>query len=160
MVKILANLINYLLSFPILFGFLWAMGVFQGWPLLWLPVIIVIHLLFIEGLVLMLATINVFFRDVQHILSNLLTLWFFLTPILYPLSQVPGPFNKWVLFNPMALITLAYQDVFFYNRNPDLRFLLSLFILSLRSAGDRHDSFLNAIKKPLPRKSNHRCLRP
>ncbi len=46
------------------------MGVYQGWPLLWLPVIILLHLLFIEGLVLILATINVFFRDVQHILSN------------------------------------------------------------------------------------------
>ena len=135
-VKILANLINYLLSFPILFGFLWAMGVYQGWPLLWLPIIIVLHLLFIEGLVLILAAVNVFFRDVQHILSNLLTLWFFLTPILYPLSQVPSPFNKWALFNPMAQITLAYQDVFFYNRNPDLRFLsiftgLSLLILGI-----------------------------
>jgi lipopolysaccharide transport system permease protein len=130
-VKILANLINYLFSFPILFGFLWAMGVFQGWPLLWLPLIIGLHLLFIVGLVLILATINVFFRDVQHILSNLLLLWFFLTPILYPLSQIPRPFNQLVVFNPMALITLAYQDVFFYNRHPDLRFLSIFMGLSL-----------------------------
>jgi lipopolysaccharide transport system permease protein len=130
-VKILSNLINYLLSLPILFGFLWAMGVYQGWPMFWLPVIIVLHLFFIEGLVLILATVNVFFRDVQHILSNLLTLWFFLTPILYPLSQVPRPFNKWALLNPVAQITLAYQNVFFYNRNPDLRFLFVFMGLSL-----------------------------
>jgi lipopolysaccharide transport system permease protein len=134
-VKVLANLINYLLSFPILFGFLWAMGVYQGWPLFWLPVITLFHLLFIEGLVLILATINVFFRDVQHILSNLLTLCFFLTPILYPLSQVPSPFNKWVLFNPIAQITQAYQDVFFYNRNPDLRILSVFLVLSLLLLG-------------------------
>jgi lipopolysaccharide transport system permease protein len=134
-VKLLANLINYLLSFPILFGFLWAMGVYQGWPMLWLPIIIGLHLLFIEGLVLILATVNVFFRDVQHILSNLLTLWFFLTPILYPLSQVPRPFNQWVPFNPTAQITMAYQDIFFYNRNPDLRFLLAFMGLSLLLLG-------------------------
>jgi lipopolysaccharide transport system permease protein len=123
MVKILSGLINYLLSLPILFIFLWFMGVYQSWLLLWLPVLIMLHLLFIFGLVLILAGINVFFRDVQHILTNLLTLWFFLTPILYPLSQVPPPFTKWVLLNPMAQITLAYQDIFFYNRQPDLRIL-------------------------------------
>ena len=130
-VKILTNLANYLLSFPILFGFLWAMGVYPGWPLFWVPVIIFIHLLFIQGLVLILAAVNVFFRDVQHILSNLLTLWFFLTPILYPLAQVPKPFDRWALINPMAQITTAYQDVFFYNRNPDLRFLFIFTVLSL-----------------------------
>lgn len=130
-VKILANLLNYLLSLPVLFGFLWAMGIYPGWPLCWLPVIIGMHLLFIEGLVLILATINVFFRDVQHILANLLTLWFFLTPILYPLSQVPPPFNNWVLLNPLAQITLAYQNIFFYNRNPELKVLLGFLGLSL-----------------------------
>ena len=135
MVKILANLVNYLLSFPILFAFLWAMGVYQGWPLLWLPIIILLHLLFIEGLVLLLATVNVFFRDVQHILVNLLTLWFFLTPILYPLAQVPKPFDRWALLNPMAQITIAYQDVFFYNRNPNLKFLLVFMGLSFLFLG-------------------------
>jgi lipopolysaccharide transport system permease protein len=134
-VKILANLANYLLSLPILFGFLWVMGVYQGWPLLWLPLILCFHLLFIEGLVLIMATINVFFRDVQHILANFLTLLFFLTPILYPLSQVPAPINKWVKFIPMTQITLSYQDIFFYNRNPDLRVLLAFLVLSLLLLG-------------------------
>ncbi len=134
-VKILANLINYLLSFPILFGLLWAMGVYQGWPLLWLPVIIFFHLLFIEGLVLILATLNVFFRDVQHILAVLLNLGFFLTPIFYSLSQVPAPFNRWILFSPLAQITSAYQDVFYYNRNPDLRVLSAFMGLSLLLLG-------------------------
>jgi ABC-type polysaccharide/polyol phosphate export permease len=135
LVKILSGLVNYLLSLPILFGFLWIMGVYQGWLMLWLPVIIALHLLFLNGLVLILATINVFFRDVQHILTNLLTLWFFLTPILYPFSQVPSPFNRWVLFNPMAQITMVYQDVFFYNRQPDPRILLTFLGLSILLAG-------------------------
>jgi ABC-type polysaccharide/polyol phosphate export permease len=131
LVRILANLINYLLGLPILFAFLWTMGVFQGPELLWLPLVLLIHLLFINGLVLILAAINVFFRDIQHVLANLLTLGFFLTPILYPLSQVPAPFQKWVLFNPMTLFALAYQDLFFYGRTPNLGHLGGIFILSL-----------------------------
>jgi ABC-type polysaccharide/polyol phosphate export permease len=135
LVRIFSNLINYLLGLPILFGFLWIMGVFQGWPLLWLPLILLIHLLFINGLVLMLATVNVFFRDIQHILANLLTLWFFLTPILYPISQVPPLFQKWVLLNPMTLFALAYQDLFFYNQMPNLRHLAVLWAVSLTLQG-------------------------
>ena len=111
------------------------MGVYQGWPLLWLPVIIFFHLLFIEGLVLILATLNVFFRDVQHILAILLNLGFFLTPIFYSLDQVPAPFNRWILFSPLAQIISAYQDVFYYNRNPDLRVLSAFMGLSLLLSG-------------------------
>ncbi|MCJ7833335.1 MAG: hypothetical protein MUQ20_02995, partial [Deltaproteobacteria bacterium] len=40
---------------------------------------------------------------------------------------VPAPFNRWILFSPLAQITLAYQDVFLYNRNPDL-WILSTFL--------------------------------
>lgn len=123
MVKILSHLANYLLSLPILFLFLWGMGVGLSWSLLWLPLILVLHFFFIQGLVLLLSAVNVFFRDVQHILANLLTLWFFLTPILYPLSQVPTFFQRWVLLNPMAQIILAYHEVFFYHRAPDFRWL-------------------------------------
>ncbi len=130
-VKVLANLSNYLLSLPILFLFLGIMGIYPGWPLLWLPLILALHLLFTIGLVLILSTANVFFRDVQHILSNFLTLWFFLTPILYPLSRVPPDFHKWVLVNPMAQIISAYHDLFFYRRHPDWGLLAVFFALSL-----------------------------
>jgi homopolymeric O-antigen transport system permease protein len=135
LVRIFSNLINYLLGLPILFVFLWGMGVFQGLPLLWLPLILLIHFLFINSLVMILATINVFFRDIQHILANLLTLWFFLTPILYPLAQVPAPFQRWVLFNPMTLFAMAYQDIFFYNQMPNLWHLGGVSILSLLLLG-------------------------
>jgi lipopolysaccharide transport system permease protein len=135
LVKVGSNLMNFLLSLPILFVFLGFMGIFPGWNLCWLPLILLIHFAFIAGLVLGLATLNVFLRDIQHILANLLTLWFFLTPILYPLSQVPGPFKKFVLLNPAALFTLGYQDIFFYRRNPDPWYLISSLILSIVMLG-------------------------
>jgi ABC-type polysaccharide/polyol phosphate export permease len=135
LVKVGSNLMNFLLSLPILFVFLGFMGIFPGWNLCWLPLILLIHFAFIAGLVLGLATLNVFLRDIQHILANLLTLWFFLTPILYPLSQVPGPFKKFVLLNPAALFTLGYQDIFFYRRSPDPWQLIPSLILSIFMLG-------------------------
>jgi ABC-type polysaccharide/polyol phosphate export permease len=135
LVKVGSNLMNFLLSLPILFVFLGFMGIFPGWNLCWLPLILLIHFAFIAGLVLGLATLNVFLRDIQHILANLLTLWFFLTPILYPLSQVPGPFKKFVLLNPAALFTLGYQDIFFYRRSPDPWHWIPSLILSILFLG-------------------------
>ena len=135
LVKVGSNLMNFLLSLPILFVFLGFMGIFPGWNLCWLPLILLVHFAFIAGLVLGLATLNVFLRDIQHILANLLTLWFFLTPILYPLSQVPGSFKKFVLLNPAALFTLGYQDIFFYRRSPDPWHLIPSLILSVVTLG-------------------------
>ena len=131
LVKVGANLLNYLLSLPILLIFLAVMGLSPGPVLVWLPLIVTAHLIFIAGLTLGMATLNVFLRDIQHILSNLVTLWFFLTPILYPLSQVPPAFRRWALLNPATLITLSYQDIFFYRRSPDLTHLAVFFLLAL-----------------------------
>jgi len=131
MVTLLSNLINFLLGLPILFIFLWASHVIPQWPLLALPLILFAQLLFTLGLVLALSALNVHFRDLTHILGNLLTLWFFVCPIIYPLKQIPERFRFLVDFNPMGLLTLMYQDVFFYNRFPDFKVLGGLMALGV-----------------------------
>lgn len=120
-VKVVSALANYLLSLPILIIFLYAAGRPLGWPALYFPLVVLTALVFIWGAGLLLCTINVFFRDIQHILGNLLTLWFFVTPILYPISQVPEKYQHLVKLNPMAVIMIAFQDILFFKRPPDLR---------------------------------------
>jgi ABC-type polysaccharide/polyol phosphate export permease len=82
------------------------------------------------GLALVSSVLNVFFRDVQHILGNFLTLWFFLCPIIYPVSLIPERFQHFLLLNPFGLLVVAYQDILFYNRYPDPYHLLILFLVS------------------------------
>jgi ABC-type polysaccharide/polyol phosphate export permease len=120
-VSVLTNLVNYLISFPLILMFLWisnvdidvysAVGV--------IPLIIVIQLLITEGLVLITSSLNVFYRDIQHLLANFITLWFFITPILYPVSMVPPQYSWITRYNPMAPIMQAYQSVLYYGRSPD-----------------------------------------
>lgn len=130
-VKVAANFVNYLLSLPILFGFMLVNGVpITIHALAFVPVALV-HILFVFGLVLILATANVFMRDTRHILGNILTLWFFLTPILYPLSQVPDRYRFLVYFNPAAVFSLAYHDVFFWGRWPRWDLLGVMLVLSM-----------------------------
>ncbi len=88
-------------------------GVSVGISLATLPVVIGIQMLFTVGLAFMLSALCVHYRDVQHVLGNLLTLWFFLTPIVYPLTQIPEKFRFMRNLNPIAPLIFAYQDIFY-----------------------------------------------
>jgi ABC-type polysaccharide/polyol phosphate export permease len=75
---------------------------------------VLVQLVFTAGLSLILSALTVHFRDIRDILSNLLTLWFFSTPILYWIKEAPG-FSKQVLdLNPMTHIVVSYQEIFFF----------------------------------------------
>lgn len=108
-VSVLTHLANYLFAVPLLFGFMLFNGVSPTFALLALPLIVIIQLVFLLGLSLILSALNVHYRDIQHILGNLLTLVFFLCPIIYPASNVPEKLRFTLLLNPVALFTQMYQ---------------------------------------------------
>jgi ABC-type polysaccharide/polyol phosphate export permease len=93
LVAVLSNLVNFLLSVPILIGALLvarALGHPVGGPwIVLLPLVIALHLAFLCGTALGLAALAVHFKDVRDLVTNLLTLAFFLTPILYSIDAVP-----------------------------------------------------------------------
>lgn len=128
-VKVFSAFCNFLLSLPILVAFLLASGLRLHLTWLAFPLVALAQLWFTFALTLALATANVFMRDTRHILGNLLTLWFFLTPVLYPLTQVPEKYHLLVYLNPAAIFTLAYQDVIFWGRWPRWDLLGAMVIL-------------------------------
>ncbi|MFN2221514.1 MAG: ABC transporter permease, partial [Candidatus Promineifilaceae bacterium] len=83
---VLSNLINFLLACLVLIAFLYIAGIGLTVYALWVPVLLFTQMLFMLGLVLILGTINVFYRDVMMILDVILLAWFFLTPVVYPLE--------------------------------------------------------------------------
>lgn len=89
-----------------------------GWSVLALPVIMVFQFLFTMGLAWFLACAGVAVRDLRHLLGVALTLWMFLTPIVYPAEMVPPRF-RWVLaVNPLSYLVQAYRDVVLERRLP------------------------------------------
>ena len=123
LVAVLSNLVNFLLSVPILVGALLVARVL-GYPvggpgIVLLPLVVALHLPFLCGTALALAALAVHFKDVRDLVSNLLTLAFFLTPILYSIDAVPKrSLRALVEWNPATPFVLAYQDVLFYGRPP------------------------------------------
>jgi ABC-type polysaccharide/polyol phosphate export permease len=113
-VSVLAGLVHFLFGLPILVAFLVYFRTPVHLPdLLWFPVIVFVQLLLTIGLALLLSAVTVHFRDVRDLLQNLLTLLFFATPILYPLSLVPGGFRPLIELNPFTHLAVAYQGVLF-----------------------------------------------
>ncbi len=129
-VTLTSNTVNFLLSLPLLFLFLLAFQVKLGIALLALPVLIGLEYLLALGLVLILSALNIYFRDLQHIILHLLTVLQFLSPIFYPLTLIPEPFRAWAFVNPLTVLIGAFQDVLFFNRLPHWLPLLGLLLFS------------------------------
>jgi lipopolysaccharide transport system permease protein len=89
-----------------------------GLSVLFLPLLLVLQVLFTAGVGCLLAAGQVFFRDVQYFLTVLITAWFFATPIVYPLQLVPPRLRAIFEVNPMAWLVSSYQDIWFYRRAP------------------------------------------
>jgi len=109
--SVLSALGNYLLSLLILFAVLALVGPRHPEGLLYLPVLIAVELLLALGFAYLLAALNVFFRDVEHILGIALLAWYFLTPILFPIAIVADrPREQALLYlNPMTSLIVGYQ---------------------------------------------------
>jgi lipopolysaccharide transport system permease protein len=120
---IVANLINFLLTFCVLLAYLLiARMPLDGVALL--PFILLMQTSLCFGLALLLSTSNVFFRDTEHILGIITLAWFFLSPIFYPVSMqlalLPGVLRWAPFLNPMTGIVYSYRCVLMSNAMPDV----------------------------------------
>lgn len=109
--SVLSNLANYLLSLVVLFAVLAIFGPRNPQGLVVLPLLVALQIVMNLGFAYLFAAANVFFRDVQHILTILLTAWYFLTPVLFSVSIVANrPTEELLLYlNPMAAVIVSYQ---------------------------------------------------
>ena len=94
-------------------------------PLVLLPVVLVLAAILTAGLGLVLSAVNVYFRDVEHVITALGVPWFFLTPIFYTFATLPPDaqahqtlLNVLHYGNPIAPYVIAVQDVLFFGRWP------------------------------------------
>lgn len=130
-VPVLANLVHLLLAMPVLAVGL-VLGRYQGFEVggvgvLALPAIIALQLPLVGGLALALAALHAHFKDVKDLLTSALTLLFFLTPVLFPLSAVGIPaLRRLIRLNPATPFTLAYQEALFAGRFPPLALWLEM----------------------------------
>jgi len=111
---VLSNLINFFFELAALFIVLGVMGYRFYMYLYLLPVLIFIQFFLVVGMTFLVSALNVFFRDLQHLITIIMMVWFFGTPIIYPLSMVPEKYRIFLKINPMTIYADYYRNIFYY----------------------------------------------
>jgi lipopolysaccharide transport system permease protein len=114
--------------------FLMVSGNFPGISLIAVVPVIAITGFLAMGLGLFLATINVFYRDVEHTTNVALQFWFWITPIAYPIAALPPVAQRIIAWNPMSPVVGAMQDIFVAQRFPDWSSLAYPVVLAMALA--------------------------
>ena len=115
----LSALLNFSIALGLFVLFMLATGNWPGLAILGLLPVVAILLLFAVSLGLMLATVNVFYRDVEQSMGIVLQFWFWLTPIVYPSKALPDFMATLLAWNPMWPVVRAMQDIFLGRAYPD-----------------------------------------
>jgi lipopolysaccharide transport system permease protein len=108
---------------------------------IWLPLLIVPQLLLTLGLCWFLAALGIFVRDLATVMTFILTLWFFLTPICYPEANLPASAMRVLAFNPIFVLVRGYREIFLTNHAPSLWPLAILWAVSIAVAVFGHAWF-------------------
>ncbi len=122
-VSVLANMIHFFFGLPILAGFLFYYHrPLNAGELALFPLVVLVQLVLTMGFAFILSALTVHFRDIRDILSNLLTFWFFATPIIYPYFLFEDPNDPtrvvWqamlLKLNPFTHLAITYQEILFF----------------------------------------------
>jgi ABC-type polysaccharide/polyol phosphate export permease len=136
---VIATVLSLVVTLLIELGIVTVLTLIMGYNTLpYLPVAIVLVMLlamFAVGLALPLAALNIRYRDLQHLMGVVLTMWFYLTPIIYPVQFIPErahllgreiPLRSILEANPMARFTMAFRNCFFDVQMPGWNTMLGL----------------------------------
>ncbi len=138
---VLSMVVSFLIELGVLMLVFLAFGqiVFQ-----WIPIVLVlvfVQTLLVMGYSLFLGALNVYFRDMQHLISIVLQVWFYLTPVVYVMDRyikksetIAGfkiPVRQIYLFNPMVHVVTAYRNVLYDGRMPGLVSMTYLVVVSV-----------------------------
>ena len=143
--KVTSSFVNTLFALgAMLLVFIFCRVTFS-WNMLFIPVILIQVYIFSLGLGMFLAAGNVFFRDIQYIYSAFLTAWMYVTPIFYPLSQLPENLQTAIkTFNPLYTYITQFRTIVLDVACPDMGMVLYGFVVAFVTLGVGTLAFLKS----------------
>ncbi len=124
---VLQDMVHYILSIPVIILFLF---VYHKTPTLsWLygvPSLLLIQFFMTYGIALFISSVNLFFRDLERLTSISLTLLFYVTPIIYPETMIPGKIKHLMVLNPVAHLMVGWRNLLMNGNIEPLSLLISL----------------------------------
>ncbi len=115
---VLFEMLNFAISLIAVAMVMIYFQVWPGWSLLLLPLVLVYTAVFSAGLGLLLSALSVFFRDLVHLWSVVVTAWTYLTPLFYPITMLPQFMQDIMQWNPMYQYVAYLRDIMMYGIFP------------------------------------------
>ncbi len=123
-------MLNNVLLFISMLGIFAILGHQFTLAMLWLIPLTLIVVILALGIGLILGVMNVFVRDIGQAFAVILQVWFWFTPIVYPITIIPESYRHLMQLNPMYSLVDAYHQILVYNQAPQLPQLQSLGIVT------------------------------
>ncbi|MFA5828052.1 MAG: ABC transporter permease [Candidatus Shapirobacteria bacterium] len=128
---IIAKIIDFLFALSILVVYMVIYQIPINTNILWVVPIFLIQQIFTMGLSLFFAAANLLYRDIQYLLSLIITLWMYVTPVIYPADLVPERLRFVFQLNPMAVIINAYRQTILGGGPPNYSSIFIALLVSL-----------------------------
>jgi len=118
---VISNVLNFLMSLVPLLLILAVLRFPLHWTWIFLPVPMLALFLFTLGCAFLCATLNVFYRDVSHVIQIILQAWFYLSPVMYSLEFLPQRFRGVFRLNPMLYLLNEFRMAIYYGQMPTMQ---------------------------------------
>ena len=117
--KTLSSAISFLITIGIYMILSWCFGIKASIYYIFIPIVFVLVIVFTMGMAFLLSVTEVFFRDTQHLYGIVVTIWMYVTPILYPFEETISPDLQPIFkINPLFHFIQFFRDSVFYGRMP------------------------------------------
>ncbi len=123
MASVLAAGVDFVIASVIFLAMMVYYEVQLTWNILYVPLLILLQIIFALGVSFWAAAVNVRYRDVKHALTFVIQLWMFATPVVYPISVVPEQYRVAYMLNPMASIIDGYRRTILQGKSPEFFYL-------------------------------------
>jgi len=105
-----SGLLDFFVAFIILILMMFYYGIYPGWGLFLLPLLMLGVIIATLGIGMMLSALNVAYRDFRYVIPFLVQFWLFATPVIYPASIIPEKWRWLINLNPMAGLITAFRS--------------------------------------------------
>jgi ABC-type polysaccharide/polyol phosphate export permease len=127
---VLSNCLHLFIQIGLLVGITLLSGISLNMQWAWLPLVWALEIVFVCGLAMFSAGVNVFIRDTRYIVESANTVLWWLVPIIYPFSIIPQEYKEVYQYNPVAALVLAMRVIIIEAQAPPASLLWKLFTVS------------------------------
>ncbi len=124
------GLVDFAISLMVLLGLMVYFGITPTWPVLWLPLFVLVALLTALAIGLWVSALNVQYRDVQHVIPFMVQAWMFISPVAYSAELIPeGPWRILYGVNPLTGVIQGFRWALLGGHPPDELMAVSVLVV-------------------------------